>query len=416
MTAPTRDPGPAVPPPPVQAPGGRAWRRAAGAALFLGLVLGCGSGGAQGGAGAAAVRQTPPGPGSSPPGPLSESTLARFGHNPVYKAIMEAYNQQMQALGDERSAYGQNFIEEAPLAQLEPWEGYFTPLRKDAQGRSLSDDFMDGIQRPLIRAEGGGEPGAPLPAAYRELFQLRPAPWHWEPEATRRVSGFVFVGRKQPPAALAQAGGIRSNLFSQKRPGRDRPEFLALMEQGGDLDTAFNLSWHIRGGLGVTGFVSLSRSVNVARFYCLNIGAVGKEADEGYVYVARVSEALDAGQRRLASMWTREQEVAVPGLVPWGQVVAYRKFVRHPGPPDHPGPPEFTGPIHVRSGLKALEPRAHDRILQALSRKSRFTQDFEAGRAWQDHLPRQVDEAYLAGFHAGHPQVDPDAPAIWGGP
>ena len=139
----------------------------------------------------------------------------------------------------------------------------------------------------------------------------------------------------------------------------------------------------------------------------------GGPPTRGYVYVAHVSEALDAGQKKLASMWHREQEVSVPGMVPWSQVVAYRKVVRNSGTQDHPGPPEFTGPVYVRSGLKGLEPRAHDRIIQALSRKSRFTLDFEAGKAWTERLPDQSDEAYLEAFHAKHPRVDPDDPSLW---
>jgi hypothetical protein len=121
--------------------------------------------------------------------------------------------------------------------------------------------------------------------------------------------------------------------------------------------------------------------------------------------VAYVRDGLDAAdQTVLATHFSHEQEVTVPGAVPFTWVVAYRKFERRPS---LGAPPEFTGPIMVRDHLAALEPAAYQKIVQALSIRSKYTQAFEAGQPWRDKLAEGERFTYQFDFKAAHPNPGP---------
>lgn len=376
-------------------------------ALALTLAPGCGSAGGQGGS----AKATPATPPAAPPPqpdrgkalqPIPPDLLARYGHVPLNQQVMAAYNQHLQALA-EASRYGPAFLE-VPAEQPPPYaEGYFT-----FQGRDQSIRFKDGIQRPLIRT--AHDPGNGMTPTYEHLFQLCHAEPAWDPGAPRRASGFLFTGSKLGPARLAESGAICSSLFAPTPEHPIQPKLLDRLKGGHSLGTSFNLRRHLFYSEH-TGFVSLTRSVHVARYFAVNVGTVGQGADDGYVYVVQASAGLDGGGALSHFRW--EQEVAVPGLVPWGRVVAYRRLVRNPGTAAAPEPPEFVGPIHVREQLQALEPQAYARIVHDLSVNSLFTKAFREGADWRPLIPRNQDEAYLDDFKSRHPWLPADDPSLW---
>ncbi len=376
-------------------------------ALALILAPGCGGGG-QGGSAKATPATPPPAPTPVPtdPGqalqPIPPDLLARYGHVPLNQQVMAAYNQHLQALA-EGPRLGRAFLE-VPAEQPPPYaEGYFS-----FQPHDQSIHWMDGIQRPLIRA--AHDPGNGMTPTYEHLFQLSHAEPAWDPAAPRRVSGFLFTGSKLAPAQLAQSGAICSSLFAPTPEHPTLPKLLDRLKGGHSPGTAFNLRRHLFYSEH-TAFVSLTRSVHVARYFALNTGTVGRSAGEGYVYVVQASAGLDGGSALSRFRW--EQEVAVPGLVPWNQVVAYRRLVQNPGTAASPQPPEFVGPIHVREQLQALEPQAYARIVHELSVNSLYTKAFREGTDWRPLIPKNEEEAYRNEFKARHPRLSPDDPSLW---
>ena len=382
--------------------------------LLLALVFGCGGGGKS----EQPINPTnppsqkpppnpPPAPGPSPLAPIPPAIMAQHDHDPFNRSILEAYNRQVAALEAEGQPYGADFQEVPAVDPPGYLEDYFT--HDSTYG---NPSFMDGIQRPLIHC--AQDPGNVMTKVYEGLYRADSGPGRgWDIPAVRRVTGFLFTGSKLPPATIASNGGLWCNIFSRGPEAAPLPHCVELMDQKTPLHDAFNLARY----LFVTdagGFVSLTRSVSVARYFALNIGYKGKAAGEGYVYVVQASGGLDATHPSLKKPWVlHEQEVAVPGVVPWSRVVAYRRIVRNPGTQAHPAPPEFTGPIHVRAGLEAVDPGARTRILQDLSRKSLFTRDQEQGQEWRSKVKLSYSEDHLNQFRKAHPKVDPGDASLW---
>ena len=372
--------------------------------LLLTLVSACGGGGKS------EQPAKPPTPSQPPrnstPAPIPPAILARHDHDPFDRSILEAYNRQIEALKAEGQPYGGDFEAVPAEGSAGCAEDYFT-----FDGRYGFPAFMDGIQRPLIRA--AQDPGNAMVKVYEGLYRAGSGPQHsWDIPSIRRASGFFYTGIKTPPATLAREGGLWCNLFFRAE-GASLPHCVGEMDRKHPLGDAFNLSmylWQTENG----GFVSLTRSVNVARYFALNPGYRGFHVKEGYVYAVQASGGLDVSHPSLKKAWVRhEQEVAVPGLVPWSRVVAYRRFVRNPGTADHPAPPEFAGPIQVRAGLREKEPQAYARIVQDLSRKSMFTRDLEQGHDWRPKVKLGNSTEHVDRFFAAHPRMDPADPALW---
>jgi hypothetical protein len=319
---------------------------------------------------------------------------------------METYNHQVEALKAQSWPFGEAFVPVDPDSNAGPAEGYFTLEPKHQPVR-----FMDGLQRPLIRA--AADPGEPMRARYEDLFdRVDQGHWTWDPAGVRRAAGFLFTGSKLAPDQLAKSGGLWCGLFAPDLKDPSRPALLGLMAGHKDLRQAFNLRHHLFYS-DAGGFVSLTRSVWVARHFALNTGTVGRAADTGYVYVMQTGAGLDSGHPSLHAHFPWEQEVSVPGLAPWSRVVAWRRMERHPGGQAQAAPPEFTGPIHVRPGFRAQDAAAWARVLAELSRKSLYTRAHEEGQEWRPLLERANDDDYLKEFRRAHPRRDPGDPELW---
>ena len=390
--------------------------------LLLGLILACPGGGggvtqatsAQPSGPATPPSQTPPSGPATPPSPqdalaaLPQDFVDRHAHDPVYGPIIRAYQDQLQALKTDTSRFG-DFEEVPPDGSAGYAEGYFS-----FQSRGQEFEYIDGIERPVIHsAAWSADLMVPV---YEKLLSAKGN--DWDPAKTRRVTAYLFIGSPAEPSQLAKTGGFWCQLMRPDPHNPARPTFAAIMDAPKsqtyvrDLSRAFNLASNlILIGTSHGGFVSLTRSVNVARYYASRSGSVGKPERRGYVYVALAAGGLDASQLR--GMWQHEQEVAVPGMVPWSRVVAWRAYVVNPGTADHPAPPEFTGPLHVRAGLQPADPVAYHRIVLELSRKSLYTRVFEKGRDWRAKLSAFKDPAYVHEFRQAHPKVEASHPSLW---
>jgi len=358
--------------------------------------------------------QTPPSGPATPPSPqdalaaLPQDFVDRHAHDPVYGPIIRAYQDQLQALKTDTSRFG-DFEEVPPDGSAGYAEGYFS-----FQSRGQEFEYIDGIERPVIHsAAWSADLMVPV---YEKLLSAKGN--DWDPAKTRRVTAYLFIGSPAEPSQLAKTGGFWCQLMRPDPHNPARPTFAAIMDAPKsqtyvrDLSRAFNLASNlILIGTSHGGFVSLTRSVNVARYYASRSGSVGKPERRGYVYVALAAGGLDASQLR--GMWQHEQEVAVPGMVPWSRVVAWRAYVVNPGTADHPAPPEFTGPLHVRAGLQPADPVAYHRIVLELSRKSLYTRVFEKGRDWRAKLSAFKDPAYVHEFRQAHPKVEASHPSLW---
>jgi hypothetical protein len=369
--------------------------------LVLAAWTACGGGGGH----SAAANPTPepvPQPVANPTDcacgmvPVEPAFVARHGQSPVNKAILDAFTQQSHLILEPHSPFGQQFTAVNPNPAAGYTEGYFS---------SVHDSRCDPIERPLIRAQGVYGPAlAPL---FEPMY--RSDPGRWNVGDTRRVSGFVFHGSKAGPKALQDSCAFYSPLFRPSKRNASLRAFQDLMNgtesARHDLRWAFDLSRYTL-NTESKGFVSFTRSVQIARSFAVNIGSQGNRSNTGYVYVAYVRDGLDAADRvNLHTHFSHEQEVAAPGAVPFTYVVAYRKFERNPGSAARQAPPEFTGPVMVRDQLALLEPEACRAIVRALSVRSKFTQAYETGLDWQSiavdtrSYPRPDPVFIWAGHH-----------------
>lgn len=374
-------------------------------ALLAALLACAGGGGSPGGGnpGGGTQPPPPPRPAASFPAPIPDADLEAHGSAPLNRKLMETFNHQVEALKADTWPFGEAFLEVDPDLHAGYAEGYFTldPVHQPIR-------FMDGIQRPLIRAAAG--PDNPMRARYEGLFEPGDRPW--DPAAVRRVAGFLFTGSKAAPDRLARTGGLWCGAFGPDPQDPDRPALLGLLAAHKDLRLTFNLRSHLFYSES-SGFVSLTRSVWVARHFAINTGTVGRRADAGYVYVVKADAGLDAGHPSLHAHFPWEQEVSVPGMVPWSRVVAWRRLERHPGGPGHGAPPEFTGPIHVRPGLRAQDAAAYARVVAALSLKSLYTKAHQEGADWRPLRAKADDEDYRRAFNQAHPRRDSQDPELW---
>lgn len=107
------------------------------------------------------------------------------------------------------------------------------------------------------------------------------------------------------------------------------------------------------------GFISTTRAVTVAKGYASN------STTAGWVYVTRVDGGYVVPDQA-RHQWTTifgEQEIAMPGSVPWENVMGFRQ-VAMGGFAN-----KFTGPIYLRDGFVGAEPEAAEKVYKLLSGK-----------------------------------------------
>jgi hypothetical protein len=304
--------------------------------------------------------------------PITKSDIEAL-KDPYIREIAQVFVQQVNILEHEKSEFGNKFVAVAP--ESNPLYASSRPKKDDSHSRwiirlkrpiSLSHDLYAG----LYRSE---QPGII-------------SNW-WDIHKMRRESGVVFAGYKIPPEKLSKQCGLWSPIFSQSKSSNNR-RFQEL-DEGFHPKLVFNLK-HCTNWTPDSGFVSTTRSIHIARHFAIDTGSMGLPADEGYVYAIYVKNGFDlsdsSAMEKSAMVWQDEQEITVPGVLPWVDFVAYRKLKRHP---IKGAPPEFVGPIYVRSNFEHLEPEAFKQIVHEFSIKSWLTQKFEKGEKWNKNWDQQ---------------------------
>lgn len=218
-------------------------------------------------------------------------------------------------------------------------EDSFSALEPDLTLEHLKEDFTDYYPSNIKTALANQLPSEPTPIdVFYQCQQFEEN--HYNMATVNRFTGYTFTGTKADPDTLRTTGG-----------------FIAPSLKG-----LIDLSLYIRFSETYPGFISTSRSIRVSiEFASRRIHNPGEVA---YVYSVLVNRGLDATDDiHLINTLTQtlEQEISVPGFIPWGTVVAYRKVEKRGGNP------AFVGPVFIRNGWSEKDPVAFKRIYKSLS-------------------------------------------------
>lgn len=216
-------------------------------------------------------------------------------------------------------------------------------------------------------------------------------------DKVERVNAYTFRGDSRPPAEIAKANGfhppitrtdtwyVDNVVFKQFKSYMERRHGMTLTKAmfdkayantGGDNEANHVLrnfivwqsaveseAYHLGRMLAseaLKGYTSTTRATPVAK---------GFAKAGGWVYLCLVQGGYlvpDQGKH----VWTGifgEQEIALPGAVPWASVFAFRQVS-----PAKTGPTvgKFAGPIYVRKGFDARNSHAFQESYQLLSGKA----------------------------------------------
>jgi hypothetical protein len=183
------------------------------------------------------------------------------------------------------------------------------------------------------------------------------------PEEFERVVCYGFRGDTRPPILVKEAGGFNPNYT--------RPDHIAMHEASKGRISDDDYRQREEGALDLQkfiqdqtfrGFVSTTKSVIVAK----NFGTGYTGTSDGWVYVCFVeggvhlppATGLEGGH---AWVLSSEQEISMPGLLEWEDVVGCR-HVKRDG--------DFDGPVYLKQNLKQEDRLACIEIWDLLSGKS----------------------------------------------
>jgi len=193
-----------------------------------------------------------------------------------------------------------------------------------------------------------------------------------------RVNAFGFRGETRPPCAIERAGGflpnytrpdhiakhkanLRTGGLSTSAGGPRKREAWDEAETG-----ALNLKAFLQNQT-FRGFISTTKSIKVAKHFATstwNASAVPTDGQvDGWIYACHVIGAFDLPSPGDSNglVACAEQEMTVPGMIDWDNVVACRQ-VKKTG--------EFHGPVYMRRSLSRTDRAAAKEIWQLLSGKS----------------------------------------------
>ena len=100
------------------------------------------------------------------------------------------------------------------------------------------------------------------------------------------------------------------------------------------------------------GYISTTKSIGVAK---------GFARAKGWVYLTLVRGGYHVPDKK-CHVWTEafgEQEIALPGPIPWDHIFAFRKLQEISA--------RFTGPLYVRKGFAARNPTAYAEAVRLMS-------------------------------------------------
>jgi len=182
-----------------------------------------------------------------------------------------------------------------------------------------------------------------------------------------RVNAYAFRGESRDPEEIRHVGGFLPNYtrpdhiaqhekeFREALKGKDEAQRKRWMDREKGV---LNLEEH-RGDPAYKGFISTSKSIGIAKKFATTSGK-----GNGWVYACLVLGAFEVPQDGGRTYELCEQELAVPGMIDWENVVACRK-VRLLGANSAP----FLGPVYMRRSLIQSDLKAARKIWKLLSEK-----------------------------------------------
>ncbi len=189
-----------------------------------------------------------------------------------------------------------------------------------------------------------------------------------------RVIAYGFRGETRPPGTVKGAGGFLPNYTRPEHIGKHGAKLQDALG-GHDMDAlndwmeaetgALNLQNFIKDQT-FKGFVSTTKSVAVAKQFAttkwLPNGMMHRGQVDGWVYACLVVGAIELPPR-FSHPWVKfnEQELTMPGMLDWENVVACRRVLRTG---------KFEGPVYMRPALERKDPKAAKKIWKLLSGKS----------------------------------------------
>jgi hypothetical protein len=168
----------------------------------------------------------------------------------------------------------------------------------------------------------------------------------------RRVNAYGFRGDTRDPNAIKNAGGFNPNY--------SRPDHIA-QNVGADQDQALNLDRFLSDA-NYGGYISVAKSYAIAKEFVRDRGG-------GWVYACLVEGAFDLPPKgrhrdlvgRKIEVVRDEQELSMPGIIDWDDVMGYRKV-------DATG--KFEGNIWLRTVMQNQDPKAYRTIWDLFSGQS----------------------------------------------
>ena len=184
------------------------------------------------------------------------------------------------------------------------------------------------------------------------------------PREFTRVIGYGFRGDSRPPSAIKSAGGFNPNYT---RPDQIEKAKLDNAAQ----DQALNLESFLANQF-YGGYISVTRSYAVAKGFATGMGGTTGGRGPGWVYACFVEGGfiippasltpqtftLQNGKKASLMIKYNEQEISMPGLLDWEDVVACRKVAKTGS---------FEGNVYIRRSLITDDFQAANKIWKQLS-------------------------------------------------
>jgi hypothetical protein len=187
-----------------------------------------------------------------------------------------------------------------------------------------------------------------------------------------RVNAYGFRGESRPPADIKHAGGFLPNYTRPEHIAKHEEKVKdamkgnkfnieALRKLAEDAVGALNLRSFLQDQF-LKGFISTTKSIAIAKHFATSKwvnGAPREGQVDGWVYACLVFGAFDLPPGG-DDLPYNEQEMTVPGMIDWENVVACRQ-VKNEG--------FFLGPVYMRRSLVSSDVQAARTIWELLSEK-----------------------------------------------
>lgn len=180
------------------------------------------------------------------------------------------------------------------------------------------------------------------------------------PVEFQRVIGYGFRGDSRPPSLVKSDGGFNPNFT--------RPSHIAEAAQKGTPPDSLNLETFIADQF-MGGYISVTKSYAMAKAFAT--GQKGTtNTGPGWIYACFVEGGflvprkgthhctLPDGTKKTIKVPHNEQEISMPGLLDWEDVVACRKV-------DASG--AYVGSVYLRSSFQKEDPKAYRQVWELLS-------------------------------------------------